>query len=212
MRRVLGIDTADILPSRRRILLRAGVPVNRMPSSRTLALVREAVTLFVEEARPVGVFEEISLEELLALKQNRLIDILRRDQPLFDGLPDLLERLAPRYALAVASGSNHPVIEEVLAMRQLGRFFSVVVSVQDVPRGKPAPDVFLRAAQMLAVPAARCCVVEDSAHGVEAARAAGMEVIAITNTLPSERLAAASHVVETYEEIESLLLEPVRDP
>ena len=153
-----------------------------------------------------------SLEELLALKQNRLIDILRRDQPLFDGLPDLLERLAPRYALAVASGSNHPVIEEVLAMRQLGRFFSVVVSVQDVPRGKPAPDVFLRAAQMLAVPAARCCVVEDSAHGVEAARAAGMEVIAITNTLPSERLAAASHVVETYEEIESLLLEPVRDP
>lgn len=153
-----------------------------------------------------------SIEELLALKQNRLIDILRRDQPLFDGLPDLLERLAPRYTLAVASGSNHPVIEEVLAMKQLGRFFSVVVSVQDVARGKPAPDVFLRAAELLAVPAARCCVVEDSAHGVEAARAAGMEVIAITNTLPSERLAAASHVVETYEEIESLLLEPVRDP
>lgn len=152
-----------------------------------------------------------SIEELLALKQSRLVDILRRDQPLFDGLPDLIERLAARYTLAVASGSNHPVIEEVLAMKQLGRFFSVVVSVQDVPRGKPAPDVFLRAAELLAVPSARCCVIEDSAHGVKAARAAGMEVIAITNTLPSERLAAASHVVGTYEEIESLLLEPAGD-
>ena len=66
-----------------------------------------------------------SLDELLSLKQNRLIDILRREQPLFEGLPDLLEKLAPRYRLAVASGSNHPVIDEVLAMKQLRRFFSL---------------------------------------------------------------------------------------
>ena len=70
MRRVLHIDTADILPSRRRVLLRVGVPVDRMPSSRTLALVREAVDLFVDEARPVGVFEEISIEALLAIHRD----------------------------------------------------------------------------------------------------------------------------------------------
>lgn len=85
MRRVLGIDTADILPSRRRILLRAGVPADRMPSLRTLALVREAVDLFVDEARPVGVFEEISLEELLA--------IYREGRP--PGEESVLERVAP---------------------------------------------------------------------------------------------------------------------
>jgi beta-phosphoglucomutase-like phosphatase (HAD superfamily) len=141
-----------------------------------------------------------SLDELLSLKLGRLIDILRREQPLFAGLPDLIEKLAPRYRLAIAPGSKHPVIDEVLGMKQLRRFFSVVVSVQEVACGKPAPDVCLRAAERLSVPAGRCCVLEDSA--------AGMEVVAITNTLPAERLETASYVVDTHEEIEALLLEP----
>jgi hypothetical protein len=96
VRRVLRIDAADILPSRRRVLLRAGVPVDRMPSSRTLALVREAVDLFVDEARPVGVFEEISLEELLAIH--------RDGRP--PGEESILERVAPlgqRFALFAAT-------------------------------------------------------------------------------------------------------------
>jgi HAD superfamily hydrolase (TIGR01509 family) len=146
------------------------------------------------------------LDHLLAMKQNRLIDILRREQPIFDGLPDLVEKLAGHYALAVASGSNHPVIDEVLAMRQLRRFFPVVASTQDVAKTKPAPDVFLHAAKLLAVPTDRCCVIEDSAAGVAAARAAGMEVIAITNSLPREQLRQATHIVDTYEAIERLLL------
>jgi HAD superfamily hydrolase (TIGR01509 family) len=146
------------------------------------------------------------LEELLALKQNRLIQILRREQPIFDGLPELLGKLASAYPMAIASGSNHPVIDEVLAMRQLCRFFPVVVSVQDVGRNKPAPDVFLRAAEMLGVAPADCWVIEDSSAGVEAGRAAGMRVIAITNTLTIDRLRLAHHIVETYEEVEALLL------
>ena len=146
------------------------------------------------------------IEELLAAKQNRLISILRREQPIFEGLPDLLARVAPHYLLAVASGSNHPVIDEVLAMKQLRRFFTVVASTQDVGKSKPAPDVFLHAAKLLGVAPGRCWVVEDSAPGVTAARAAGMEVIAITNSLPREHLQHATHVVATYEEIERLLL------
>ncbi len=146
------------------------------------------------------------LEELIALKQRRLIEILRRDQPLYPAFPDLLVKLASHYPLALASGSPHPVIDEVLGMKQLRRFFSAVVSVQDVPRSKPAPDVFLRAAQLLGFSPNRCCVIEDSAAGVQAGVSAGMEVIAITNTLPAERLRQATHVVETYEAIERLLL------
>jgi len=147
-----------------------------------------------------------SLEELAAWKQGRFLEILERDQPIFEAFPGLLKRLAPHYKLAVASGSMHPVIDRVLAMRQLRLYFSAVVSVADVPRGKPAPDVFLRAAELLGVPANRCCVIEDAAAGVEGALAAGMEVIAITNTLPRARLRQATHVVETYEQIEKLLL------
>jgi beta-phosphoglucomutase len=158
---------------------------------------------FIEKHRPPQ-----PLEELLAAKQNRLIEILRREQPIFPGLPELLEKLAPHYRLAVASGSNHPVIDEVLAMKQLRRFFSAVASTQDVGKTKPAPDVFLHAARLLGVPPARCCVIEDSAAGVAAARAAGMEVIAITNSLPREQLAGATHIVDSYAEIERLLVPP----
>jgi hypothetical protein len=96
VRRVLRIDAADILPSRRRVLLRAGVPVDRMPSSRTLACVRAAVDLFVDEARPVGVFEEISLEELLAIHRDGRLP----------GEESVLERVAPlgqRFALFAAT-------------------------------------------------------------------------------------------------------------
>jgi HAD superfamily hydrolase (TIGR01509 family) len=147
-----------------------------------------------------------TLDELTAWKQNHLIEIIRREQPIFDGLPELVAKLAPRYRLAVASGSVHPVIDEVLAMKSLRRFFPVVVSTQDVAHGKPAPDVFLRAAELLGVAPAACCVIEDSAAGVTAARAAGMTAIAITNTLPAEKLTHAHHVVRTYGEVERLLL------
>src|SRR5438132_10016795 len=147
-----------------------------------------------------------SLEELLARKEEKFTALLQREEPIFDGLPELLEKLSPRYSLALASGSRHPTIDAVLAMRGLRRFFRAVVSSEDVARGKPAPDIFLRAAGLLGVAPPDCCVIEDSAAGVDAALAAGMTVFAITNSLPPEKLARATRVVGTYQEIERWLL------
>ena len=147
-----------------------------------------------------------SLEELLARKEEKFTALLQREEPLFDGLPELLEKVSARYSLALASGSRHPTINVVLDLRGLRRLFRVVVSSEDVAHGKPAPDIFLRAAELLAVAPGDCCVIEDSAAGVEAGLAAGMFVVAITNSLPSEKLAGASKVVKTYGEIETLLL------
>ncbi len=147
-----------------------------------------------------------TVAELLAMKRRHVVEAIRREQPLFDGLPTLVERLSARYALGLASGSERPVVEEVLRLKHLGRFFSAVVSDCEVAHGKPAPDIFLRAAELLNVAAHACCVVEDSKPGVAAGLAAGMQVIAITNTHPPEELRHATHVVRTYEEIEQLLL------
>ena len=147
------------------------------------------------------------LEELLARKRQRMVDIIRREQPLFDELPELLEKLAARYALGLASGSERPVVEEVLKIKRLGRWFSAVVTDSDVQRGKPEPDIFLRAAELLKVGPQDCCVIEDSKPGVAASLAAGMQVIAITNTHPARELRHATHIVKTYPEIERLLLE-----
>ncbi|MGD0536727.1 MAG: HAD family phosphatase [Verrucomicrobiota bacterium] len=145
------------------------------------------------------------LAELIVRKQDRLMEILAREQPIFPGVVELIRKLAPRYRLAVASGSPHPVIDLILSIQDIRRFFPVVVSVTDVGRSKPAPDVFLRAAELLGLAPGRCCVIEDAATGVESARSAGMEVIAITNSLPAEQLSRASRVVATYDEVAQIL-------
>ena len=145
------------------------------------------------------------LAELVVRKQDRLMEILAREQPIFPGVVELIQKLAPRYRLAVASGSPHPVIDLILSIQDIRRFFPVVVSVTDVGRSKPAPDVFLRAAELLGLAPGRCCVIEDAATGVESARSAGMEVIAITNSLPAAQLSRASRVVATYDEVAQIL-------
>jgi len=147
-----------------------------------------------------------AVEELAAMKRACLLELIRREQRLFAGLPGLMAKLATRYPMALASGSERAIVEEVLRLGNLARFFAAVVTDTEVPRGKPAPDIFLRAAQLLGVAPEKCCVVEDSKPGVAAGLAAGMQVIAITNTHPAAELRAATRVAQSYEEIGRLLL------
>jgi HAD superfamily hydrolase (TIGR01549 family) len=147
-----------------------------------------------------------SFDELLVRKRERVIELIQSEQPLFAGVPALVEQVAASYALALASGSERQVVEEVLKLNNLRRLFSVVVTSSEVEHGKPAPDIFLRAAELLRVPPASCCVIEDSKPGITAALAAGMQVIAITNTYPAAELNRATQVVGTYEQIQRLLL------
>ena len=156
---------------------------------------------FVAAHKPVQ-----TLEQLLAMKRQRVVEIIRRDQPIFDGLPELVERLAATYLLGLASGSESLVIEEVLALRGLRRFFTAVVSASEVKQGEPAPDIFFRAAELLGVAPADCWVIEDSKPGIAAGLAAGMRVVAITNTHTAAELAHATHVVSTYQEVAELLV------
>lgn len=84
-----------------------------------------------------------------------------------------------RRKLAVASGGFRAVVERTLEVVGISELFDAVVTAEDVKRGKPAPDVFLRAAELLSVPPARCIVYEDAELGLEAARAAGMVAVDI---------------------------------
>jgi HAD superfamily hydrolase (TIGR01509 family) len=147
-----------------------------------------------------------SIEELLELKRQHVIEIIRREQPLFNGLTALVERIASLYRLGVASGSERLVVEEVLALEGLRKFFRAAVTASDVKHGKPAPDIFLKTAELLEVAPADCWVIEDSKPGIAAGLSAGMRVIAITNTYPAAELSHATHVVDTYTEIERLLM------
>lgn len=148
-----------------------------------------------------------SLDQLLAMKRECALEIIRADQPIFDGLPALVEELAARVPLALASGSERPIVDEVLSMGDLHKFFKVTISGSDIVNGKPEPDIFLKTASLLEINPEDCVVIEDSCPGVAAACAAGMRVVAITNTHSAPELNEATAVVEDYDELRQVLIE-----
>ena len=136
-------------------------------------------------------------EEISAEVARRLEATYREELPLIDGATEAVARLAERWPLAVASSSNRPIIDLVLELSGLDRFFRATVSSEEVSRGKPAPDVYLEAARRLGADPERSAAVEDSSSGILSAMAAGMRVVAIPNMRfpPGEEALAAADVV-----------------
>ena len=103
----------------------------------------------------------------------------RRRVPLLPHAVETVRALAERWPLAVASSANRPLIDLVLELAGMVGLFRVTVSSEEVPRGKPAPDVYIEAARRLEVAREGCVAVEDSTNGIRSACAAGMWVIAV---------------------------------
>lgn len=101
--------------------------------------------------------------------------------PEIPGAVEAVRRIAAGWPIAVASSAHRAVIEAALAASGLADAFAVVVSSDEVPHGKPAPDVYLEAARQLGIAPMACLVVEDSANGVRAGKAAGMTVVLVPN-------------------------------
>jgi HAD superfamily hydrolase (TIGR01509 family) len=120
-------------------------------------------------------------EEINAAVVALMLERYGESPPLISGAVDAVRRIAARWPLAIASSSNPELIEVVLRSAGLEHAFPVIVSSQEVARGKPAPDVYLEAARRLDVAPARCAAVEDSHNGIRAAKAAGMRVLAVPN-------------------------------
>ena len=116
-----------------------------------------------------------SAETLAGFYLEEMLDQIGKGPIPMPGVPDVLLRLrAAGYALALASSAELRVIHANLTALALAPLFDAVVSGTQVARGKPAPDVFVAAAERLAVPPEGCLVVEDSRNGLLAAKAAGM--------------------------------------
>jgi beta-phosphoglucomutase family hydrolase len=130
-------------------------------------------------------------------------ELIRREgvQPL-PGVRAWLETLrGAGIPCAVGSSTPRRNIDCVMDALGLRGFFRVIVAGEDVTRGKPHPEVFLRAAERLGVPPSRCVVFEDAHVGLEAARAAGMKVVGVATTHPPESLRAADRVVRRLDEL-----------
>jgi len=105
--------------------------------------------------------------------------VYRAHLPLVPGAREAVRRVRARVPVAIASSSNRELIDLFVELADLAGAFAVTVSADEVARGKPAPDVYLRAAALLGLAAERCGAVEDSGNGIRAAHAAGAFVVAI---------------------------------
>jgi HAD superfamily hydrolase (TIGR01509 family) len=141
-----------------------------------------------------------SPDEINAEVVRRMQERYATDLPVVPGAVDAVRRLAGTFRLGVASSSNRPIIDAVLEGTGLADVFEATVSSEEVPRGKPAPDVYLEAVRRLGVEPDRAAAIEDSANGIRSAHAAGLRVIAIPNRRypPAEdALALADRVLES---------------
>ncbi len=140
----------------------------------------------------------------------RLLASYERGLPLLPGAVEAVERLAARWPLGLATSANREVAEAVLARSGLADSFAVIVSGEEVPRGKPAPDIYLTAARRLEVDPASSAAIEDSTNGLRAAAAAGMLVVALPNQAfppAPEALALAAVTLDSLDELTPGLLE-----
>ena len=191
-------------------------------------LAEEGVTLTEEDYKANflamddrGCFTAVLEHNERSITREGLADLIRRKAgyfeeemsgrpPTFPGVVDFVQAAARSYPLAIASGALRHEVEMAIDGLGLRKCFQVLVAAEDVAKGKPDPEAYLAArdelnARSVKGPRLRseeCLVIEDSLHGVEAAKSAGMFCLAVTNSYPAESLRKADWVVSSLSEFD----------
>jgi beta-phosphoglucomutase len=174
----------------------------------------------------VGVFEAVSRErdlgwsreqvtELVALKGDKLQQMLAAGEVLFPGAADFVRQSAAVVPIAIASGALRHEIDEIVGAAGLASLFGAIVASGDTPQSKPSPAPYQLAFDRLSrvAPAAldpnRCIAIEDSRWGLESARGAGLRCVGVTNSYPADELSGAELVVSGLDALTIEMLDRV---
>jgi HAD superfamily hydrolase (TIGR01509 family) len=140
------------------------------------------------------------IESLAAEKRRRYLKEAVTKVHVFPGVGDFIPAAAARYTLAIASGAARAEIETLLDCLGFTRYISGVVAAEEVLKGKPDPEVYLKAMKLLerrhpSLASSEVIAIEDSAGGVRSAKAAGLKVAAVLNTLGAHQLTEADLIL-----------------
>lgn len=163
---------------------------------------------FVAEKNSLGLDEKM-LNDLIQKKCKVFAELVKNDGGIIEGVCPFLKMLRENnIPLAICSGALLCDIEETLAGAELRQFFETIVAADDVEKGKPHPQGFLLALQRLneltsqePIPTDSCIVIEDSRWGLQAARAAEMHTIAVTNSYHADELSMAEKIVSNLSDL-----------
>jgi len=147
---------------------------------------------------------KLSEEEVNKYSNERVDIAIPIFKPIMEATPGLLEFL--RYLkdqhvpMALATSSRKRYLEFIFDGLNLWQYFQVIVTSEDVKKGKPDPEVYLKAATQLGIPAEHCLAIEDSLSGIKSAQAAGMKVIGIATTHAPEEILQADKVILSFQQ------------
>jgi beta-phosphoglucomutase-like phosphatase (HAD superfamily) len=152
-------------------------------------------------------WSDAEISRLITAKMARMEALERDVSVLFPGASDAIRRAAAAAPLAIASGALGVEIRRVLDRDDLARYFVAIVSADDTPIGKPAPDPYLLAVARLGeaigpVAPSQCVAIEDSHWGLQSARAAGLRTVAVAHTYDEAQLIDADLVIGSIDRLD----------
>lgn len=149
-------------------------------------------------------YDVLDIVERYIAEFNRIVEL-----KVFDGMQECLSELKESFDLAVVSGSDRPIVDDII-QTLYPETFKAIVSGDDVERGKPQPDPYLKAMRMLGISSHEAIVIENAPMGVESAKKAGLCCIAIPTYLEPEKLQQADMLIKEHKELVEFLrkLEP----
>jgi beta-phosphoglucomutase len=140
------------------------------------------------------------IEMLIVAKARRFEEIVSGTNVLYPAAVPCVERLGAKWPLGIASGALRADIDLMLKGAGLSDRFRFLVAAGDTDETKPAPDPYLKAAELHGLPPAACVAIEDSRWGLQSAKTAGMRTIAVTHTYPRAGL-TADRVVDSLDDV-----------
>lgn len=152
--------------------------------------------------------DEQQINAIMNQKKRIFEQLSQTEGKMIEGVRDFLNMLGQNnIPMAICSGSLLTEVEMVLEEARLRHLFEVIVSGEQVTKGKPHPEGFLLSLQRLnenpgnPITANQCVVIEDSHWGLEAAKAAGMHTIAVTNSYDAQQLSMAEKIVNRLNDL-----------
>ena len=173
---------------------------------RFLGLSDEELLRTIDKEKELFLSENQS-EQMLHEKAHTFKNLAMTQAAVIAGVPQILKMLADnKIPMAICSGALLPEIEMILKGANLRHFFDCIVSAEQIKKGKPDPEGFLLALKLLnrkkqTIKPEDCVVIEDSNWGLEAAHAAGMRCVAITNSYSADQLKPADKIIANLNQL-----------
>lgn len=150
--------------------------------------------------------KNLPIKLLLKEKSQRYLDLFPANKKDYPGVIDLITRLSNDYRVALTSSSSRAEVELIIQEFKIKKYFEVLITGDDVIKGKPDPEPYLKTARQMNLLPQECVVIEDSRSGVMSAKTAGCKCIGVTTTHSSKDLAQADVTAKDFESITSELI------